>query len=417
MLRKSFLSRLKRKVSRFFLYLTTYGVSKTFIFSLYKFFPSTFHLVTNVRPLPDFSFIEQLPMVEEASSNTIEKLKTLKKITWFAPDWLNVWGGGHFTIFRFAHFFEKHGITNEIYIYDNGRHLSGEFLAAELKKALPGCNISVLVKPEELQQTDIAIATTWQSAYHVKRFNDARFKFYFMQDYESLFYPGGSQALQADYTYKFGFLGITGGLWLRSIFEKYGGTAEHYTFAIDHDIFYPNPSVRDKVKRVFFYGRPSTERRAFELGMTVLEAIKTKYPDVEIVFAGLDKVSVPKFGATMMGNLPLHKTGELYRSCDVGIALSATNLSYLPLELMGSGCPVISNAGPYVEWFCKDGENCLIAEPTPSHFLQRFSELYESKELRQKIVNGGIASTSGRTWESEMAKILGYIKKMVIQEN
>ena len=351
---------------------------------------------------------------DKGSSFQRTKLKNINKITWFVPDWTNVWGGGHYTLFRFAHFFETKGIENEIFIYDNHRHLNGESLEHDLRKALPNCRMKVIVEPDKLTATDVAIATTWQSAYSVKAFKEAAFKFYFMQDYESLFYASGTQALQADYSYRFGFLGITGGLWLRSIYEGYGNKAEHYTFATDREIFYPGSEKREKIKKVFFYGRPSTPRRAFELGMASLQLIKQHYPDVEIVIAGLDGLSKPSFEATMLGNLTLKQTGELYRSCDVGIALSATNLSYLPVELMASGCPVISNSGPCVEWFCKNNENALIAEPTPQGFLSRFQDLYESNSLRQKLIENGLKTTSQRTWESEMDKIFQYIVSNIV---
>jgi glycosyltransferase involved in cell wall biosynthesis len=410
------MSKYSIKISKIFSHLLRYGLLKTVFYSLYRLAPSSFALLFREEAIQVLEEVAEIIDTQTQQNINHKKRKNIEKITWFVPHWTNVWGGGHFTIFRFAHFFEKQGVKNEIYIYDNRPEMNAQTLEKEIANALPGSNIKVILDIKEVGDTTIAIATTWQSAYHVKNFYHADFYFYFMQDYEPLFYPSGSQSLQADYTYRFGFIGITGGLWLRNIFEQNGGIAEHYTFAIDHDIFYPKTSVRDQVKRVFFYGRPSTPRRAFALGMSILAAIKAKYPEIEIVIAGLNNVAPPPFGATMLGNLSLKETGELYRSCDIGIALSATNLSYLPLELMGSGCPVLSNSGPFVEWFCKNEENCLIAEPTASNFLEQFTRLYESKPLREKLVAGGIRSVQDRTWDSEMKKIFNYIQKMTLEK-
>ena len=331
---------------------------------------------------------------------------------WFVPDWLNVWGGGHFTLFRFADFFCRSGVRNIIFIYDNQRHKDGRFLEAELRAAIPGCKIEVIVNPKMLPKCRVALATTWQSAYHVRAFPFAERKFYFMQDYESYFYGFGTKSLQANKSYEFGFTGITSGKWLREIYESYGNKALEFIASTDRNIFYPNEptaTVRAEVKRVFFYGRPSTERRCFELGIMSLAFLSAKYPDVEILIAGLDLSERPPFRATLLGNLSLRETGELYRTCDVGIAFSGTNLSYLPIELMASGVPLITNRGPHVEWYCLDEKNCLSVDPVPRAVTAAFDRLYSDVSLRQAIVNGGLRTSAERNWEGEMAAILRFI--------
>ncbi|WP_375450208.1 hypothetical protein [uncultured Devosia sp.] len=158
---------------------------------------------------------------------------------WFVPDWLNVWGGGHYTLFRFANHFAKSGSRNIIFVYDNQRHGTPTKLQKELEDALDDCQIEVIVDPEKLPNATGAIATTWQSAYKVKAFPHAKNKLYFMQDYESYFYSFGTQSMQANATYSFGFSGVTGGGWLKHCYESHGGTAINYRFAADRSIFYP----------------------------------------------------------------------------------------------------------------------------------------------------------------------------------
>lgn len=334
-------------------------------------------------------------------------------LIWFVPDWLNVWGGGHYTLFRFANHFARYGRRNIIYVYNNQRHASPDHLQSELQLALSPCRIEVIVDPRLLPKCAGAIATTWQSAYFVRAFPFARRKFYFMQDYESLFYAYGTASMQANATYGFGFKGITGGAWLRSRYEAHGGVAREYRFAADRQIFYPHDErgkVRSVVKRLFFYGRPSTERRCFELGISALALIAEKFPNVEIVIAGLDLQSKPDFPAILLGNMSLAETGRLYRTCDIGLAFSATNLSYLPVELMASGVPVISNNGPHVEWHCKHLENCMLVEPVPEQVLEAFARLYHDIDLRQSLVDGGLATMSTLNWEDEMSNTLDYIE-------
>lgn len=341
-----------------------------------------------------------------------------KEIVWFIPNCYNVWGGGHYTIFRFANYFANtFGANNTIYIYDHkySDPIIYRELQEKLDKALPNCKLKVCCAIESMPKHDIAIATTWQSALVVKNFDRAASKFYFMQDYESLFYPAGSTSLLADSTYSFGFYGITGGTWLKSKYKSFGGSAQEYIFSTDKDIFYParrKNLVRPKVKKIFFYGRPSTERRAFHLGIEALRLVSQYFPEIEIVIAGLDGLDKLNFKCTLLGNLSLRETGDLYRECDIGIALSATNLSYLPVELMASGCPVISNEGPQVEWYCKNNINSLVVAPTPNAIFCAAKSLIDSYELRLKLAQGGLNTSKSTSWEKEMDKIYHYIMKM-----
>jgi glycosyltransferase involved in cell wall biosynthesis len=420
-----------KKLSVWYSYARLHGYTNATLYALYKIAPKRFALLVEmVKKNPaatvvgSDSFGRLLKSVFRSghwtdfggSALPVGAAGAVETIVWFVPDWTNVWGGGHYTLFRFANHFARQGTHNVIYIYNNERHTTPHSLQKDLQLALDGCRLEVIIDPKKLPECAAAIATTWQSAYHVKAFPFAREKFYFMQDYESYFYAFGTASIQANETYSFGFHGITGGGWLRSQYQAHGGSAINYRFAADHKIFYPaqpDGQVPPTVKRLFFYGRPSTERRCFELGMASLQAIAARFPDVEIVIAGLDLGFTPPFKATLLGNMTLEDTGKLYRTCDVGIAFSATNLSYLPVELMASGVPVISNRGPQVEWHCVDRENSMLVEATPEGVLEAFAELYSSVSSRQRLADGGLATMRGLNWENEMRKVFEHVAEKI----
>jgi O-antigen biosynthesis protein len=393
--------------------LKDYGFVNVLMYSIFKVIPESSNLIKRrlniINSVYDYqSWVSYGGMRHPPAENGNQK----KTFIWFVPDWTNVWGGGHYTLFRFAHHFSKNNIRNIIYIYDNSRHVSPIYLECQLKSALEGSNLEVITDPKLLPFCDAAFATTWQSAYFVRAFNFAKEKFYFMQDYESTFYAHGTSSMQANATYSFGFHGITGGGWLKKCYESHGGIAKNYLFAADRKIFYPKDlQVRSAVKKVFFYGRPSTERRCYDLGITALMKISELFPDIEIVIAGLDLKTRPPFKATLLGNMTLEETGNLYRTCDIGIAFSATNLSYLPVELMASGVPVISNNGPHIEWHCKNGVNSYLVDPVPTAILEAFVKLYEDRELRQKLVDGGLETMKSLTWDDQMSQIYEYVDK------
>jgi O-antigen biosynthesis protein len=415
------------KLRIWYAYARENGYISATIYALYRIFPKPFALLLvearrkpTAAPVGNEYFDPLLKTVFHAGQwsdfggapRPRPRSTSVRNIVWFTPDWLNVWGGGHYTIFRFANYFASQNTHNIVYIYNNQRHTTPHALEKDLQLALEKCHIEVIVDPKELPECAAAIATTWQSAYHVRAFPFAREKFYFMQDYESYFYSFGTASIQANETYSFGFHGITGGGWLRSRYEAHGGSAINYRFAADKNIFYPavaGGQVRPTVKRLFFYGRPSTERRCFELGMTSLQAISQRFPEVEIVIAGLELNFTPPFKATLLGNVKLEETGALYRTCDIGIAFSATNLSYLPVELMACGVPVISNKGPQVEWHCVNRRNSMLVEATPEAVLEAFSELHHSVSLRQQLADGGLVTMRELSWEQEMQKVFEYI--------
>lgn len=367
------------------------------------------------KPMSEIISEQQQIDYYEWQHSPVKNVRSNKCFVWFVPDWSNVWGGGHYTLFRFANHFSQDGTRNIIFIYNDTNRRTVPEVEAELKGALKNCKLEVIIDPKLLPECDAVFATTWQSTYDVRAFPYAKKKFYFMQDYESQFYAYGTQSMQANNSYKFGFIGITGGTWLRQIFESYGGIAENYVFSTDKNIFYPpnNGQVRDKVSRLFFYGRPSTERRCFELGIASLSAISKLYPDVEIVTAGLNLKSNLPFNATSLGNLTLEQTGKLYRNCDVGMAFSGTNLSYLPVELMASGCPVLTNNGPQSEWYCTK-ENSVVVDPVISEVVKGFDSLYKSKSLRQSLVTAGLEKSANTSWEKEMDKIYAFIRMHLV---
>lgn len=414
------------KLRRWADYVRTAGIANASLYAMYRAYPAPFALLTErIRHNPaspaitpgyfenlfrnvfDYASWESFGGSDFASQPTHEDAAV-----WFVPDWSNVWGGGHYTLFRFANYFSSRGVPSLIYVYNNQRHDSPACLQRDLERALRPCRLEVILDTKHLPRCTAAIATTWQSAYHVRAFPFAKRKLYFVQDYESQFYAYGTPSLQAMATYAFGFEGITGGGWLKHCYESHGGVAFAYNFAADREIFYPhgNPArVRPNVQRLFFYGRPSTERRCFELGMASLKLISETFPEIEIVIAGLELQSRPPFKATLMGNMTLSDTGNLYRRCDAGLAFSATNLSYLPVELMASGVPVLTNRGPQVEWHCRHGENAYLVDPTPTSVLDAFTELQMSRELRQRLVDGGLRMMAALSWEEEMRKVFDMI--------
>jgi glycosyltransferase involved in cell wall biosynthesis len=396
------------RYNRYFIrYWQTIGLKKTLMLCIHKLI-GTYGTPTSIHE----TIVYDIGSYKTNIMNTKIEIKNEDNrnipFVWYVPFWTNVWGGGHLTIFRFAHLLSKMGHPNYIYIY-NTALASARQLEKNLQTALPGNTLKVLLDPKEMPEKYLALGTTWQSTYEVVKHSSYNKKFYFMQDYESYFYAFGTESLQANASYELGFHGITGGTWLKKCYEQHGGKADNYIFSVDPTIFYARKNIGSDIKRLFFYGRPTTERRAYALGIEALRQINKAYPEIEILIAGLDGLKELDFPAQLLGNLTLKQTGELYRTCDVGFALSGTNLSYLPVELMASGVPVITNNGPNVEWFCENLKNSLLCDPFPSAFVEAIRKLKDSPALRLSLAEKALEKISQTSWENEAKKIYGYI--------
>ncbi|MBM5570018.1 MULTISPECIES: glycosyltransferase family 4 protein [Deefgea] len=334
----------------------------------------------------------------------------VKSVTWFIPAF-GYGSGGHLNIFRFIAGLEKNGIECRIAIVNDEKSDS-----ATRKRQI--CEWFVELKAEvytdlnKLPECHIAFATSWQTAYYVRNFKSTKHKLYFVQDFEPWFYAVGSEAILAENTYKFGFVGVTAGDWLKDKLRiEYEMETTSVGFSYEKDMYYPRPRLDADVKCIFFYARPPTARRAFELGLLVLDQVVKVLPNVKVIFAGWDvsNYHIP-YEHLNAGTLSLAELPDLYSRCDVALVLSFTNLSLLPLELMASGVPVISNSGPWVEWLLNK-ENCILTDATVEGLSAGLVSILSDEKLHKTIVDAGMKFAASTNWDVETDKLCTVIKK------
>lgn len=317
-----------------------------------------------------------------------ERLKTeraSRSCNWYMPLFDNPYYGGIMTILRLAaHLQKEDGVRQRILICGPCDPAAVANLVARAFPELTGIEVRALDSAsaiEAIPPADYSVATLWTTAYVLLKVQNTGLKFYMIQDYEPLFYPAGSTFAQAELTYRFGFYGIANTQSLSDIYTReYGGQATVLSPSVDTTIFFEggNP-VADGPRRLFYYARPGMPRNCFELALEALRLVKRRMGDgVEVVCAG-QEWNPSDFGLTglvrAIGMLPYEKTGDLYRSCHVGLAMMMTkHPSYLPFEMMACGTLVVANRNPANAWLLRDGENCLIAEPTASCLAETLNE-------------------------------------------
>lgn len=327
------------------------------------------------------------------------------KINWIVPAFGQA-SGGMFNILRAVLVLEQWGHTNRIYVAQGAS--TSEAMVTDIARSYFPIKAEVKLLQDQLADSDALIATSWPTAYAARSIGNTSGKFYFVQDLEHLFHAPGSLNEFARETYRWGFLGITAGQWISDVLQaEFQMKCCSFSFSYDRDSYSPSGPKRlqGTRKRVLFYARPSTERRGFELGVLALSLVAQAMPDIEFVLVGLRPRSIElPFPNLMLGILSPSELGSLYRSCTVSLVLSFTNLSLLPLELMASGCAIVSNSGPNVEWLLNENVAQLV-QATPRALAGAILALLRDEELRTRQVAAGIALAQATDWNEEIRSI------------
>lgn len=284
-------------------------------------------------------------------------------LNWVVPTFSSS-SGGLSDIYRTISYLESRGHKCRVYIYDTLGLSSLSRQRDLLAGHIPHIKAEVFYNSSMIKDCDAIFATNWPSAYPVHNFKGKGKKYYYVQDFETYFEPAGAMRQLADDTYKFGFHGLTLGEWLsEKLSSEYGMGCDYFDFGYDSAHYsLTNKTVREDV---LFYAQPEKARRGFELGIMALEIFHAQNPRSKIHLFGAD-VGVYKlpFPFINHGVLSVGQINDLYNKCAAGLALSFTNISLIPLEMLASGCvPVINDS--YHTRKIKYSDKVIYAEPSP----------------------------------------------------
>ncbi|MGN0437444.1 MAG: glycosyltransferase [Lachnospiraceae bacterium] len=368
-----------------------------------------------INMLDGYDFImnqEKIPF----DQNAYHKLDATKGlvINWVIP-LPGIGSGGHINIFRFICNLQNMGFKNRVYAMNGSDDTPDEVFHDFVKRyyGVTDTTLELHYGTKRMECAHATIATSWETAYIVNNFDNTVSKFYFVQDFEPYFFPLGSRYAFAENTYRFGFRGITAGDWLKDkLRDEYGMETASFGFSYDRDI-YRVEKKEDDVKRVFYYARPMTERRSFEMGMLVLRELYRRMPELEIVIAGasLEEYHLP-FPAKELGTVALKDLSHVYAQCDLCLVLSHTNLSLLPLEIMASGSVVVCNQGANSDWLVND-HNAVMTQTEPHDIVDKMEYYLKNADALSEKREAGILYATNTSWEEEAKKVAGFIQESV----
>lgn len=377
------------------------------------------HVVTTkADPLTLYSFImdrKKIALNKEAYNK--HKNDQVKILNWVIPE-MGEGSGGHTTIFRFISNLEKRGFHSRVYLFRADRFFDNKTLRKFTATSFPilDSKVELYYDVKYMKFAHATFATSWDTAYFVRNFDNTISKFYFVQDFEPYFYAHGSDYQFAERTYTFGLRGITAGDWLKEKLNKeYGMKTDSFRFSYQKDVYYP-VSRKDRRRRVFFYARPVTPRRDFELGLLALNEVCRRMPDVEVIFAGwnLSDYVIP-FKHQDLGVVSMQKLAECYNMCDMCLVISNTNLSLVPLEVMACGSVAICSKGENSSWMI-DENNAVLVEYDPVEIADTIEYYFNNPDKLKAIRAKGLEYVKDTSWEREADKVKEVIISAVNED-
>ncbi|MGV8968108.1 MAG: glycosyltransferase family 1 protein [Cellulomonas sp.] len=327
--------------------------------------------------------------------------------------------GGHQNIFRFIKYLEDAGGEATVYLYHSQDHaIDARYLEKLINASASYPDVRakfVAYSPTVgvAAGTDLIVATGWETAYPAYRDPSTARRAYFVQDFEPSFYPVGTEHALAENTYRFGFEGITAGPWLaKKLSADYGMSVRSFDFGADLRHYnYVNTQRREEI---FFYARPVTTRRGFEFGVMALEHVARARPDVTIHLAGWDVSNYDlSFDYVNHSAMKITELNELYNRCAVGLVLSLTNMSLLPLELLASGVIPVVNSGENNS-LVSDNAFIEFSDLSPSALARRILDVLDRPDQAQRAADAA-RSVSGANWDTSGAQFVEILAEIVGQ--
>ncbi len=348
----------------------------------------------------------------------------VRSVNWFIPEIDSPFYGGINTAFRIAdQLARNHGVENRFVVMAAENE---PFLRSALAASFPRLGDAAIEffpdnrsgRLETISPADVSIATLWVTAYSVAHFPHTRRRFYLIQDFEPMFYPAGTNYALAEETYRLGLYGLCNTQRLLDIYtSQYGGEGTSFMPAVDPTVFHARgrrPLDHDGPATVFLYARPGHWRNCWEIASLALDELKQRLGSgVRIVTAGSwarpDDLGK---GIEHLGLLDYRDTGELYRSCDAGIALTlSAHPSYLPLELMACGTPVVAFDNPAGDWILHHEQNALRCPRTADGLADALTRIATDGALRKRLGEQALVNIAERhgDWEVALGSVHDFL--------
>jgi len=261
------------------------------------------------------------------------------------------------------------------------------------------CYLGDLVDAEPF---DWAIATWWETAFHVNKIPAFRYA-YLLQDRQEEFYqfPYRTHRVFIEKTCREDFTFFVVAKWLQD-YLKMGFQQESILIrnAVDYPLFSGAKPAYSKCNRlrVLVEGPGREGRKRIPLAFSVLSA----FSDIDVYYVTADGYRDPSWKIDrFFSSIPFEDMPGIYASCDVLLKLSAQESFSLPvLEMFATGGTAIVSAFDGHDEYIKNGHNALVVpidDEKAAHDAIR--KLLESPTLLAKLKNGAAETARKFSWD------------------
>ena len=325
--------------------------------------------------------------------------------------------GGLTSISRIAAKCQKEGYNVFFYDYSQHENTKNKEIA---KKNFNEVEYNFLTK-EEIKKInfDFVVASNWQSVYYAKKING--YKIYFVQDYEPFFSNISDKYFLAKKTYELGFHIISLGKWNIEQIKKYSSedikynwinfpyNPKEYTF-VKRD--YSSYKCLKEIKIAIYIKRdnkriPGTIKAFIELSNEIL-----KDKDIKLIpyYFGLNPKEKVNYG-TNLGRLSKKELNKLYDECHFGMVASLTNISLVPLEMLGTGLPIFEFKDGSFESFLGT-ETATLLELNYQDFIEKLLMLLNNPSIIEKQIEKSQQLLKNLTWEKTCNQFFDILKSI-----
>jgi glycosyltransferase involved in cell wall biosynthesis/GT2 family glycosyltransferase len=335
-------------------------------------------------------------------------------VAWVVPAF-GIGGGGHTTIFRMVRALERAGHRCSIWVHDPAGidPVSAGTMRKRIRDHYFEIDAPVHSGFADWSGADVAMATGWDTVYKVLRLDQTGARAYFVQDHEPEFYATSARALFAEQSYRAGLPCICASPWLAELMrDRYGAQATAFTLGADTDHYKPVGAPR-RNDTIAFYARSFTERRGVELGVMALAEVVRRRPGTRVALYGTNAMVQAPFPYQHVGIVSPERLARLYSEATVGLSLSLTNYSLIPLEMMACGLPVVELSGRACEGVFGDDDALIsLADDNPNAIADRLLELLDDDELRDRRSEDALAFARANTWDVGTGVVVDAIERI-----
>jgi glycosyltransferase involved in cell wall biosynthesis len=234
---------------------------------------------------------------------------------------------------------------------------------------------------------------------------------FFVQDIETSYYPqseGMRNHVLASYQHEFHYMTISG--WNRDRLRELGLDATLVPPGIDLDTFTPLEDTARRDDMLLALGR-SNPLKNLPLTIDAWNALDGPRP--ELAMFGIEPDLADQDGMRYVTSPSDEGVNELLNQATVFVQTSVHEGFCLPpLEAMATGGAVVCTDAHGNRDFCRDGENCLIPEPTVEAVSAALSRLLADPDLRRRLGEEGRRTAQEYAWSKRIDELEAFYDRL-----